>query len=837
MALRKSLAIVLASCALLAGAEPGEDARDHEHDGHDDAQSGHDRALEVIVVQGSLDSLPGDHVHSVFGFQKSLLETPRSASSVSDEMMSRFNMRDIDELIAVAPGTFTQSFFGVAGSLEIRGAPGETYFRGVRRLDNPGNYPTPIGASDRVDIVRGPPSPIHGPGKIGGYLDFTPKSARIEETGEFIERAEATVGIDFGSWGRRVVNAEVGGPGRLGGQDFGYWLYGEFEDSGSYYRDLGTEQSTVQASFDLDPRPGLQLQFGFMHHDFDGAQNSGWNRLTQDLIDHGIYVTGRPVPLDADGDGRISHQEFDVDGDGFTDLSPFAAGLVPGNQGALLSGEGNACTIGETPVFGCRPDLLALVDVGTTRLRTSQILATADDVLTNESLVAYFDAFLTTDGGWEWRNQLYFESSAHLNQSLHTFSQFHDTHVVEEKVVLSRVFERDTATVSLQLSPSVRFTDFDHADDYTNEYFDRRDLTQPASALDMRLPAAQIDDDYTEYYVGDTLDFGVAALVDVTWENGLALVAGIRHDTIDLESRQPVDKLLFASSNNFCAVAADCVLEAADDRVDGVSWTLSLSHASEAGLIPYVTVSKQSTIIAGQGSEITTDNIAGGTAFDASELREIGLKGSLLDDALYFALARFEQTRTDFSAQAVVTNQATETNGIEAELRWVVNERLLLTLGYSNVEVVNLNTKNAGGRFSFIGADDVPGVAPGAFYGGALAGIVLRPGADGARRAGVPEHIWSLTGTYDFGRGVAASVSVIDVDAAPAGFSNSVILPAYTLVNAGLVFERGPWTFNVTAKNLTDERYFRSNFPNLFGGVIVLPELPRHYAARVEYHL
>ena len=88
--------------------------------------------------------------------------------------MNRFNMRDIDELIAVAPGSFTQSFFGVAGSLDVRGTPGETYFRGVRRLDNPGNYPTPIGASNRIDVVRGPASPIYGPAKVGGYLNFNP---------------------------------------------------------------------------------------------------------------------------------------------------------------------------------------------------------------------------------------------------------------------------------------------------------------------------------------------------------------------------------------------------------------------------------------------------------------------------------------------------------------------------------------------------------------------------------------------------------------------------------------------------------------------------------------
>ena len=111
--------------------------------------------IEEVVVIGDLGSLPDEDVQSVFGFGKSLLYTPRSASTVSEEMMARFDMRDIDELIAVAPGSFTQSFFGVAGSLDIRGTPGETYFRGVRRLDNPGNYPTPIGASDREPGTSG----------------------------------------------------------------------------------------------------------------------------------------------------------------------------------------------------------------------------------------------------------------------------------------------------------------------------------------------------------------------------------------------------------------------------------------------------------------------------------------------------------------------------------------------------------------------------------------------------------------------------------------------------------------------------------------------------------
>jgi iron complex outermembrane receptor protein len=55
------------------------------------------------------------------------------------------------------------------------------------------------------------------------------------------------------------------------------------------------------------------------------------------------------------------------------------------------------------------------------------------------------------------------------------------------------------------------------------------------------------------------------------------------------------------------------------------------------------------------------------------------------------------------------------------------------------------------------------------------------------------------------------------------------------LVNLGFSYARNDWMLSVSGKNLTDEKYFRANFPNLFGSTIVLPELPRNYTARVQY--
>lgn len=814
--------------------------------GHAVAQDADEPEMEEIVVTGELRSLPGESVESVFGFDKSLLETPRSASTVSFEQIERFNIKDIDELVALAPGTFTQSFFGVAGSLDVRGTPGETYFRGMRRLDNPGNYPTPIGAADRIDIVRGPASPIFGPSKIGGFLNFTPKSGRAD-SGQYLEENEGALSYTTGSWDRNVLTAEIGGPGSIADKDFGYYLYAEVEDSGSYYDNSATDQTLLQASFDMDLNSNVRLQWGGMYHNFKGNQIAGWNRLTQELIDDGTYITGTAKPLDTNGDGSISHQEFDTNGDGFTDLNPFRfdfLGNVPG--GALIPGSPE--TLAELEVFIGDTSALALENVGTGTLKGSQVLVAPDDTLENEDVVLYFDISVETDSGIRIQNKLYYEDYENLNENAYGFSQFHDTWVIEDKLIISGDFQSNGLTTAWQVSPSLRYTDFEHGDDYTNEYFDRRDLTGPSTALDRRLLSTRIDDDYTEYYEGDYLNFGIAALADLDWEFGLNITAGVRWDTIDMESSQPVDKLLFASSNNFCPPPGGCENAEAEDTFDGWSWTVSASYETPFGVRPYITLAEQSTVIAGQGAEIQTGNISGGGAFDTSELFEVGIKGSFLEDKLYMALAYYEQERTDFNAQAIVTNQASETKGLEFELRWAVTEKMLVTAGWSNIKVVNLNTLDTGRRFSFIGSDDLPNIPGSALYGGVVGGNIFRgtdlgAGADpqfvpdrrGARRAGMPENIYSVTGTYELTENIAAHASVVHAESVFSGFSNSVKLPSYTLVNLGAGYQTERWLLNVNIKNVFNEDYYRANFPNLFGGTIVLPELPRNYAATLQY--
>ena len=774
------------------------------------AQETEEESVERIEVTGSLGSLPGQDVEAVFGFGKSILETPRSASTISDEQLERFAVTDIDELMAFAPGTFTQSFFGVAGSLDIRGTPGENYFRGMKRLDNPGNYPTPIGASSRIDIVRGPASPIYGPSKIGGYLNFNPKSARASG-GQYLRENTGAFSYSLGSWDKSVMTAEIGGPGSVGGKEMGFYLYGEVENSGSFYDNTDTDQTILQASINVDITDNLRIEFGGMYHDYAGNQVAGWNRLSQDLIDTGTYVTGTAKPLDINGDGSISHQEYNlVRGD----INPF----IFNNVG-----------------FGLFPDrmtnadfspTLALDNPGATTLGRNQVLAASDDVLLNTVETLYFDIFYYTDNGWEIKNQMFYEAYENLNENAYGFAQFHDSSVFENKVVFSTEYETDTLLAQFQISPSIRHTEFLHGDDFTNEYFNRRDLTGPSTALDRRLLATRIGKDFDNYDVGNYTDLGFAIMTDFTWDMGLNIVLGVRYDTIDIKSTSRGDLLLSVAD-----------IETVEDTVDGVSWNTSISFKTDIGLIPYITAAEQATLVAGQGAEIGVGQVGDG-AFDTSDLFEYGIKGSFLDDSLYFALSFYEQERTDFSAQAIVTNSTTENEGTEFELRWVVNDNLVVGAGYTNSKVYNLTALEFGEQFGFFGIEHLPNVTDASLlYGGSVIGNNLVDSTDkeSARKAGIPENIYTLNATYDFQNGYAINASIIRADSTFSDFSQTVTLPAYTLVNAGVFYDAETWTASVSVKNLTDEDYFRANFPDLFGAQIVLPELPRHYQAKFSY--
>jgi iron complex outermembrane recepter protein len=791
-----------------------------------------DELKEIVVSGDRLDVMQTKPVDAVFGFGKTVLETPRSLTTISNDLMTKTLITGINDLVALTPGSFTQSFFGVAGSLDIRGTPGENYFRGMKRIDNPGNYPTPLGASDSIDIVRGPASPIYGPSKVGGYLNFIPKSQKADANNE--SEPTGDIGFTGGSWGEKKLHAGVSGPSTLFGKALGYSLYGESENSDSYYMNTHTIQDIAQASFDLKISDTLHSEFGAMYQYYKGNQVAGWNRLTQQLIDNGTYITGSAqstyIPV---GTGPAPY---------YPCLPPSGAAQPIANQYGLISqaasGSGGAnlgCVFLNNPASMTPAQIqaaimanpnLALVNPGTTHINGNQVLVAPGDVLGDNVTTVYFDLIANLDSGLKLANKSFFEYLDNINENAYGFSQYAKTWAFEDQFNASmKIPVNDWLKTNVEFGPSVRYTSFETGDDFSGEYFDRRDITQISGPLDARTLATRGQDYYSDHIKGHFTDVGLAFLADTTFFEKLSFLAGARGDYLDMKSHELMDAL---TSPGLVASGSK----------GAFSFNGSLTYDLPAHIVPYITYSKQSTIVTGQGNQIDPVLLSKGNAVASSYLKEAGIKTTQLDGHLFAAVDYFIQQRTDYNAQDTVSNNTTLAKGLEFETRYVVNPELTVTGTFTSMAVYNLSLSTNGEQFSFVGAGDLQGVNPALMYGGTVGANFPVNTTGGTLKAGLPKTLYSINflGSFDpWVQGLSGSVAVTHSSFAYSGFSETVKLPAYTLVNAGLRFEHGRWAINAQVQNLTDARYFRSNFPDLFGESVVLPELPRSYLLSGSY--
>jgi iron complex outermembrane receptor protein len=136
-----------------------------------------DGTIETVTVTGDrahlIETQPDD---TALGLELPLLETPRAVTAVSDTTLDRYGITGVDTLTAITPSAYTASYYGVEGAVNLRGTLADSYFEGFKRAEDRGTYSTPLGDAAEIELVRGPPSVIFGPGKVGGLVNFVPKS-------------------------------------------------------------------------------------------------------------------------------------------------------------------------------------------------------------------------------------------------------------------------------------------------------------------------------------------------------------------------------------------------------------------------------------------------------------------------------------------------------------------------------------------------------------------------------------------------------------------------------------------------------------------------------------
>ncbi len=272
--------------------------------------------LERFVAEEKAEDkamvLPAQPLRSVIGFDRPIMEIPRAVYVVNSSLLDNLAIRNSEDLIKIAPSTYSNFRFGLQGNISIRNQTSDFYFRGMKRIDPQGNFRTLWTANDSLEIVRGPASPIYGLGRIGGYVNFNPKTARLATTGKYLDHYTGQFRLTIGSYNKKIATGEIGGPVKLPfvKKNGGFHIYSYVENSESWKVNNFDQQELIQATLSFDLTDDIRLETGGVVQHSRGGLPGGINRTTIHTIERQNYWDGGfSYRLDENGDGRISERE------------------------------------------------------------------------------------------------------------------------------------------------------------------------------------------------------------------------------------------------------------------------------------------------------------------------------------------------------------------------------------------------------------------------------------------------------------------------------------------------------------------------------------------------
>jgi outer membrane receptor protein involved in Fe transport len=809
---------------------------------------------EVIVTGNYTDVIPTEPIQSVVGFGKTLVETPRSVTVISAELLNSAGIENVEDLYQIAPSTYTNFRFGLQGGINVRNQAGDYYFRGIKKPDPQGNYRTIFTAFDSIEIVRGPASPIFGGGRIGGYLNFNPKTAR-STTGKYLEKSEGKVSLSVGSWDRRVATLDYSGPvnGLPGDRKGGFYYFGYFEDSGSFYETAFDKHFINQFAFSADINDQWRLETGAVAQLSKGGLNGGINRVTQELFTQGKYWKGNlAVPLDTDGNGKISERELFGSRAGTATYNPvfvnFGTISTPSQLASLKKQAVDATGKPNGPLV----DIVTGKPIGTgtsalTRLPEPWQLDYSSfklvDVDYSKTLgedyyqADVYDFFLDTinDGNERltMRNQLYYHFYNQVKDGRNPFSQIQEPSVFEEKFVITHDADWMPSwwDAKFLASPNVRFTDT-YRENTTNSDFDqRRDLMsgpdggyRPNDTFYSFLDRRGLDGSaITQINSSKYWESGVGLLTDQTFLDKLNLVAGGRFDHVEGNHFEPAGVFRGKNAANIGTTASlDQRLTQtgtySSGRDSALSWNSSVSYGLPYNIRPYFTIAQQAALIMDASDASVARSSWQNGAFGNSELLEAGIKSSLFKDKLFLTVAAFRQSRIAFTqGDAEASVDKTESEGVETEVRWAPNRNFSLvgSVVFSQAQYLAGSDQSVRINGRYAGFSDVIDPATGqvlvpaeAFGWGGVPQVRILGGDVYPEVPGIPDKIINLFATYTHDSGLGGSFGVTHQGGFSADRTLIWVLPEATVLNASLFYSRGQWSTKLDFKNITDELFF-----------------------------
>ncbi len=783
---------------------------------------------EIVITgdrAGLLERRPNG---AVMGLTKPLIETPRSASLVSATTIQRYGIQTINDFVAVSPNSYTASFYGVPGELDVRGTLAENYFLGFKLVENRGTYTTPIGDASQIDVVRGPPSPIYGPGKVGGFLNFIPKS----EKSEGLTQPTGEIDITGGSYGKANVNLQFGAPTNIGIAEGGIYAYGEYDTGGSFYKGIDPthELGSVSVNYNLPDNWSFTADTMILSADGD-VQTPGWNRLTQQLVDNRTYITGQNTSLSASpGVGYLTPNQASPGA-----FSPYPYNYTAVGQGLFAAYYGfpptglpaafslNSAGAGQTVTLSPRDVYISPYDFSKT-FSPTVVLGLAKD-LSDDSTV---------------KLQLFYNGLENQRFVSYGFPAWFRANAFEARL-----------TYNFKLGDKDSFFRADTIAGLSYRYYQGRDMQSYDSGVialdrrDLSVGATPTDTICDPFTLGITNDQAPANCLG--WETD---VHSRQHDTgafftTDIGVGQRLDFVIGARHDEYQVTSSDTGLYYNYDYAGppgtwvsaskgATSYSFSLTYKLGWGLMPYFTSAQDNTPEVQQAGDLQPGQVENGF-LSSSTLNEAGIKFQFLKHSLVGSLDTYRQDRSDLAGFNDVSER-TRSDGVELEVRYLATKNISFTLtgAEQHTEVIGPDT----GTY-YIPAYAVCGQTPACelgSWGGAylVYNFSTMPGRGGDYAlSSIPHTVASVYGNYitddhSWGR-AGATMGATYVSKTSGTIQGAITYPDYTLVNLSAFLQRGPYEASMNIDNLFDTFYVTPNSDPTYVNVAAIPGVGREW--------
>ncbi len=791
-------------------------------------------AFEVTDVPIEENIMPTSRpFNSVYGSDRNVLDTPRNVTIISREQLDAIGVLETRDFSKLTASSYTQTNFGLPSNPAIRGQTADVLINGMRRglTVNGNGMPINFNSVESINIVKGTGNVVYGASSYaGGYADFVTKKPYFDKTRG---SAEVTAGsYDVYRW-----TTDVGGPIN---DKLAYRVSYSGEDSKGFYYGGKKKTQALYGATEWRPNDNYTLELNAEYFVADFTENWGINRVTQDLIDNGMYIP------DAGSDATYLANLQNVGGS-FNYVNPKGTPVKIDRRSRLLAPGDDS--------YG--------INITTQAIQTVKI--DPDTRLVNNTFFNYID-----------RDTF----SSYYYNSIHK-----DNWAVENRLSYEGQFDTASLEHKYSVGVSLRHQEVWAVDDFWHEPVNSFDLTRnpnfnrvPASAFGDNIAAQPPFNNYNPALLvpgygprgvlpgryaspGATYGFDPATgnvynYDDLSSNNSIlnqaspfyqhdlkinrqvSLLAGARVDVLNVKNSDPLPPPGFSAAQDEITVAMPSGnFSAIYKPVDKVSTYYTFA---------YTTTNRSGPL--GGGYTFTPLDWGGDGKHFTKEyfsqdnfLHEIGSKVSFLDDKLFLGTAIYAQDQYDHDNGG--KNRWKKARGFEIEANYQPNRNYFMTSSYSYFDS---NQRYAGFLADSTSYDKRSDA--GFPTGGQTPDFpsITSP----FQQPGIPKHLFNALFGYKFDSGISTTLSAVItgpmltsqvgtgvaspvVGGGPLTFTANEIPWQYT-IDASIGYAWNRWSTKLAVRNVTDEENWSSPNPG-YGNGSINADPDRTYELTVAY--